>query len=180
MRVLLVYGTTEGQTAKVMRAVAARLTALGHQATTIDASEVPEGLDPGRFDAAILAASLHAGHFQSSVTHFARHHQAALAALPTAFLPVSLAAAGEDPEDRKGLDKAVATFLDRADWHPGTVHPVAGAFRFTEYDFFKRWIMRQIAAKKGAPTDTSRDYEYTDWADLDRFVDGFAAGAAAK
>ena len=30
--------------------------------------------------------------------------------------------------------------------------------------------MRLIAKREGAATDTSRDYEYTDWAALDRFV----------
>jgi menaquinone-dependent protoporphyrinogen oxidase len=35
--------------------------------------------------------------------------------------------------------------------------------------------MQQIAKKGGKDTDTSRDYEYTDWAVLDRFVEEFAA-----
>jgi menaquinone-dependent protoporphyrinogen oxidase len=30
--------------------------------------------------------------------------------------------------------------------------------------------MKRIARKAGAPTDTSRDYQFTDWAALDRFV----------
>jgi menaquinone-dependent protoporphyrinogen oxidase len=30
--------------------------------------------------------------------------------------------------------------------------------------------MRRIARKEGAPTDTSRDHELTDWPALDRFV----------
>ena len=33
--------------------------------------------------------------------------------------------------------------------------------------------MRRIAKKAGAETDTSRDYEYTDWVALDRFVEEF-------
>jgi menaquinone-dependent protoporphyrinogen IX oxidase len=31
--------------------------------------------------------------------------------------------------------------------------------------------MKRIAKKAGAETDTSRDYEYTDWSALDRCVD---------
>jgi len=34
--------------------------------------------------------------------------------------------------------------------------------------------MRRIAKKAGAATDTSRDYEYTDWIGLDRFADELA------
>jgi menaquinone-dependent protoporphyrinogen oxidase len=35
--------------------------------------------------------------------------------------------------------------------------------------------MKRIARKEGGPTDTSRDYEYTDWEAVDRFADAFAA-----
>jgi menaquinone-dependent protoporphyrinogen oxidase len=35
--------------------------------------------------------------------------------------------------------------------------------------------MKRIAKKSGGDTDTSRDYEYTDWAALDRFLEQFAA-----
>jgi hypothetical protein len=46
-------------------------------------------------------------------------------------------------------------------WSPKLIHHVAGAFRYTSYDFLKRWAMKYIAYRKGAPTDTSRDYELT-------------------
>ena len=39
--------------------------------------------------------------------------------------------------------------------------------------------MKRIAAKAGGDTDTSRDYEYTDWADLQRFADRFGARVRA-
>jgi menaquinone-dependent protoporphyrinogen oxidase len=35
--------------------------------------------------------------------------------------------------------------------------------------------MRRIAAAEGGETDTSRDYEYTDWAAVERFALEMAA-----
>ena len=43
---------------------------------------------------------------------------------------------------------------------------VAGALPYTRYGWIKRMMMRRIVAKAGGDTDTSRDYEYTDWNDL--------------
>ena len=63
-------------------------------------------------------------------------------------------------------------------WAPHAVHHVAGAFRYTAYDFLKRWAMKYIAYRKGAPTDTSRDYELTDWDDLTSFADSFVKSRA--
>ncbi len=53
--------------------------------------------------------------------------------------------------------------------------PVAGALLYTKYNFLVRFVMRRIAKKGGPETDTSRDYEYTNWAALDKFVDEFCA-----
>jgi hypothetical protein len=38
--------------------------------------------------------------------------------------------------------------------------------------------MRAITAREGGDTDTSRDYEYTDWAKVERFAAGFAETVA--
>ena len=37
--------------------------------------------------------------------------------------------------------------------------------------------MRFMASAKGAPTDTSKDHEYTDWDQLYAFLDEFVADA---
>jgi len=48
--------------------------------------------------------------------------------------------------------------------------------RYSRYDPITRWIMKKIAAKEGGPTDTSRDYELTDWEAVDHFAEKLTAG----
>lgn len=162
MRILIAYATTDGQTRKIARFSADRLTDLGHSVELLNVSDA-EGLDLDRFQAAILAASLHAGGYQKSMADFLRRQAADISALPTLFLPVSLSAAGNDAEDWKGLRAAVDRFLADTGFTPGRTEHMAGAFRFTEYDFFRAWAMRRIAAAKGEEVDPTRDKEYTDW-----------------
>ncbi len=176
MKILLVYGTTEGQTRKIARFIADRLAGFGHSVQQADSTEIAASLDVGAFDAIVVAASLHVGHYQSSVIHFVGEHRAALAARPNAFISVSLSAASDEPEDIESLKECVAHFVAQTGWTPRRTHHVAGAFRYTAYDFFKRWAMKYIAYRKGAPTNTHRDYELTDWDDLRQFVDSFAEG----
>ena len=54
---------------------------------------------------------------------------------------------------------------------------VAGALRYTHYNWLKRWMMKRIVTKAGGNTDTSRDYEYTDWAAVRAFADEFRRAA---
>jgi menaquinone-dependent protoporphyrinogen oxidase len=49
------------------------------------------------------------------------------------------------------------------------VRPVAGAFVFTHYNALVRWVIKLIARGEGLPTDTTRDYDFTDWVALDEF-----------
>ena len=170
--VLILYGTTEGQTRKIAEFVADRLDSRGLQPAMLDAATADP--DPAGFSAALIAASLHAGHYQASVVDYVRRRHAALNAMPTAFLSVSLAAASHDQDDIDGLARCVAEFEHRTQWRPGQVHHVAGAFRFSQYDFLKRWAMKYIAYRKGQPTDASRDYELTDWSSVEGFVERFA------
>jgi menaquinone-dependent protoporphyrinogen oxidase len=65
-------------------------------------------------------------------------------------------------------------FYVQTNWHPTVAKPVAGALLFTHYNFLVRMIMKRIARKAGAATDTSRDYVYTDWLGLDRFASELA------
>jgi menaquinone-dependent protoporphyrinogen oxidase len=51
---------------------------------------------------------------------------------------------------------------------------VAGALLYTQYGWLTRWFMKRIVTKAGGDTDTTRDYEYTDWNDLRTFAREFA------
>ncbi|MBV8405253.1 MAG: protoporphyrinogen oxidase [Gammaproteobacteria bacterium] len=175
MRVLLVYGSSEGQTRKIAAFAADCLRSLGHRVICADAKDALALPHPGEFDAVLIAASVHLGRYQPAVIRFVRQHRAAISARPNAFLSVSLAAAGRESDDIAGLEKCVADFEESSGWTPQLIHHAAGAFRYSAYGFLTRWAMRYIAHRKGAPTDTARDYEMTDWDDVARFAGEFAS-----
>ncbi len=173
--VVLLYATHEGQTRKIMAFVTERLKDKGLAATLIDAADVDQDVELPAFDAAIVAASLHAGGFQKSVLRLVEKNAARISSKPNVFLSVSLSAAGDDADDWRGLEKCLDEFFSQARWRPRRIEHVAGAFRYTQYDFFKRMVMKRIAKERGAPVDTSRDWEMTDWGKLGAFADAFAA-----
>ena len=175
MQVLLIYGTTDGQTQKIAGFVADRLARQGHRVVAANAGEAPPLPDPHHFDAVIIAASVHLGRYQAAVTRFVREHRAAISARPNAFLSVSLSAAGHDPDDLAGLRRCAVDFMRATGWTPHRIHHVAGAFRYTAYPFLTRCLMKYKAYRRGGPTDTHHDYELTDWDDLARFSDTFEA-----
>ncbi len=179
MYLVIAYATTDGQTRKIARFAADRLVSSGHAVELLNVEDAAD-LDLARFDGAILAGSLHAGGYQTSLVRYVRDNHAALAGLPTLFLAVSLSAAGNDAEDWAGLRKCLAEFETETGWTPGRVEHVAGAFRFSEYDFFRAWAMRRIADQKGEKVEPGKDKEYTDWAALGQTLDNWVAGLTPR
>ncbi|MCM2560817.1 protoporphyrinogen oxidase [Lutimaribacter sp. EGI FJ00014] len=174
--ILIAYATTEGQTEKIARFCAERLEAGGQAATLLHLQTGAE--DMPECDAAILAASVHMGRYQDAIEGFALRHAQALTARRTLFLAVSLAAAGHDADEWADLDRIAQAFQARTGWQAGKTCQVAGAFRFTKYDFFRRLAMRWIAWQKGEEVNPHDDREYTDWAALSTEIDAFAARIA--
>ena len=161
MKLLIAYGTTEGQTKKICEFLRDEAQKNGHN--VILSETTGPHLQPKEFDAAIIAASVHYGQYQASIEHFVQKHNNVLNSIPGIFLSVSLTAASNEPESWEELELVTEEFLNKTGWKPIHVEQVAGALRFSKYNYFKKFIMRMIAMQKGGGTDTSEDYEYTDW-----------------
>src|SRR5262249_42124529 len=90
-QILIVYGTTDGQTRKIAQVLAEDLRARCCSVDLLDAAGPLARLSPECYDAVIVGASVHIGAFQRSVVRWVRHHAKALKDTQTAFLPVCLA-----------------------------------------------------------------------------------------
>ena len=176
-RILVLYGTTDGHTAKVAASVAETLRASGAAVDVIQAGTTEA--EPDQYAGVIVAASVHARGYQRSVRQWVGRHAEALRGKPSAFLSVSLGVLQTDPKVQREVEAIVSGFLETTRWQPTMVLNVAGALLYTKYNAIKRWIMKRIVAKAGGATDTSRDYEYTNWAEVRGFAERFNRIVAA-
>ncbi|MEZ7498611.1 menaquinone-dependent protoporphyrinogen IX dehydrogenase [Flavobacterium sp. Arc3] len=172
MKLLIIYGTTEGQTRKIARFMQEVLQENGHQVIIADASDEPP--TPTDFDAVLIGGSIHMHKYQSPMAHYITSHVTDLNKMPTAFFSVSLAVASDMEEEHEEVQKITDKFLTKKGWKPMVTTQIAGALKYTQYDYFKRLIMKFISKKEGRTTDTSQDFEYTDWNAVKKFIDQFA------
>jgi menaquinone-dependent protoporphyrinogen oxidase len=170
LNVLIVYGTTEGQTRKIAEWTAKHARAQGHQVALHDSAMLASSLDLDDFHAFIIAASVHQEQHQETVTNFVVAHKELLNAKPSAFISVSLSAMLE--ETKTEAQKYVDHFISVTGWRPRMFLLLGGALRFTKYDYFQEQIVKFIVMRGGA-TATGRDREFTNWNALAGFVDQF-------
>lgn len=169
-RILLLYATTEGQTARIAERIARTLTQKGHG---VHLSPADTAVDPATYDAVMIGASIHYGHHPAYLHALVRRHRDALSARPCAFFSVSLSAGGPRPKlaaAQRYLDK----FLRKTGWQPQLTASFAGALKYSLYGPIKRRVMIVFVGLGGGNTDTTQDYEYTDWDAVERFADAYA------
>ena len=180
MRILIAFGSTDGQTARIAEYLAQVIRGQGCEADPVDVRR-SDALRPEGYDGVIVGASVHMGKHQRWVRNYIRENRAALERLPSAFFSVSLAAEDDREAGRQEVARYLGEFARDTGWRPRKVAVFAGALLYTRYGFFTRWIMRKIARSKGSPDlDTSRDYVYTDWVSVKRFAREFLATVAPK
>ncbi len=165
------FATSEGQTRRIAERLAAVLHDLGFDSRAIDVA----GPDAARLDwtkvqGALVGASLHAGTHQKAADRFVRAHAFDLNAVASAFFSVSLSAASKNQHEVDAAANLARAFPAARGWKPVTIVSVAGRLAYREYGFFIRWVMKRIARKEGAPTDTSRDYELTNWTQVEQLA----------
>ena len=178
MRAAIFFATREGQTRRIAARIADDLRERGVHTDMFDVGETRD-IDFSGYSTACIAASVHVGHHEREMIGFVRKHRDELVRLGAAFVSVTLSEAGAEDANRTEVERQQAAadvqrmlnvFYTQTGWHPDRVLPVAGALAYSKYNFIVRAIMRRIARKAGAPTDTSSDYEFTNWAAVDRLA----------
>ena len=177
-RMLIVYGTTWGQTAKIATKIGEVLAGHGCAVTLTRGDELPRELTVDGYDGVIVGASLIAHRYQRYVEQFVMRHRGALNAMPTAFFAVSGSAGSRNETERAEAEHILRAFLEKTGWRPRLTASIAGAITYTKYGWLTRWMMKRISRQEGGGTDTSRDYEYTDWAQVAQFAESCFAMVA--
>lgn len=171
VRVLILFASIDGQTERIAVRIRERLLQARHSVILQAAGDAPAPV--GDCDAVLVGGAIRYGHYPRALESWVREQRADLEERPNAFFSVCLSAGG--PGARPAVARGyIDDFLGRTGWRPKSTASFAGALRYRQYNPFIRFMMRLIVGAAGGDTDASRDYEYTDWAAVDRFAAEFA------
>ena len=167
-RILVLYASTHGHTSRIAAGVGRALERAG-AGVELRAVERGDDVAPQRYDAVVVGASIHAGRHQKQIVNWARRNAASLNTMPSAFFSVSLTAAEDTEEAPATVQRLIDEFVESTGWTPKLTRSFAGALQYLEYGFATRQLMKLISRRAGHPTDSHRDYDFTDWDAVERF-----------
>ena len=171
MKFLIAYCTTEGQTRKIVQAIADQIQVAGDEVVVDDLSELQNEIQLGGFDKFIIAGSVHNDQHQNNLAVFVFANRINLKNKPSLFISVSMAAAFEDTiADAEGY---VKDFCKSAEWQPTDYLLVAGALQHGKYGYYEEMLVRHKVLAKHAIAHPETDQEFTDWNALAKSVAAF-------
>lgn len=179
MRILVVYGSTHGQTARIAERIAARVRKHGAEVVV---TGHPARFDVESFDAVIVGGRVHGSRYPWRVTRFIRRNRRALTARPSAFFSVSLLQLSPDPAKRAQTETLPTRRIPKLGWTPDRTEVIGGALLWkTQYGVLAWLFVRMWRRALGAVLDPIRSEQvFTDWAQVDRFADSFVGFAKAR
>ena len=169
-RVLVIYGTTYGQTEKIANRIASALQRLGFAVDLCNAATSRPVRQLAKYVGIVVGSSIIARGHQQPIKDFVAKNVAMLNTVPSAFFQVSASAGSSSPHAREAAQRIMQEFISNAGWLPVLSASLPGAINYTKYNLLLKWYMKRASAKNGGSTDTSRDHEYTDWAEVERFA----------
>ena len=183
MNAVVFFATREGQAERVAQRVACDLRAHSVYVDVVNVKEIRGAVDWPKYQRAFVIASVHAGHHEKEMIEFVKKSRHDLERLDAPFLSLTLSQAGAEqpantPQERERAHadalRMIDDFTKDTGWRPQHALTVAGALTYSKYNFFLKWIMKRIAHKAGFDGPTNRDYEFTNWGAVERFVDAWA------
>jgi menaquinone-dependent protoporphyrinogen oxidase len=178
MRAVIIFSSRNGQTRRICERMAAAVRLYGLETHLFELSEVRDDIVLHAADAVVLAGPVYFDRHPKALLRFATTHRTSLAKVRTFF--VSVSGAARSPEGKGAAAEYARKFLGLSGWAPDQVECVAGGEPYTKYGWFTRWFMVRHHRKMGRTVDPSRDYEFTDWQQVDRIARDIAAAVGVS
>lgn len=171
MKALILFSSRDGQTREIATYIANSIKE-EMECDIFNMLRVEE-INWAQYDRVLIGASIRYGHFHPVVAKFVKRNLHQLQQRCSGFFSVNLTA--RKAEKRTPQTNAYTRkFLLHSPWQPDCCAVFAGALRYPRYGWFDRMMIKLIMRITGGETDTSKEVEYTDWAQVSRFALEFA------
>jgi menaquinone-dependent protoporphyrinogen oxidase len=166
-KVLVLYMSQGGHTARIARRICESITSAGGSGEMMDINEaVHEGIEWDRYDVVVLGAPVLYGTYHKSVFEFIKANHAKLESAPNSFFNVSVVARTPEKATVKG-NRYMQKFLELSPWKPRDLKVIAGKVDYPSWGWLDTLMIQMIMKFTKGPTDRTAVIDYTDWADVE-------------
>ena len=163
---LIIYSTTDGHTEAICRYIKSLLQKDFN--TTLISIHKLDKLNLSHFDMIIIGASIRYGKHKPELYQFIKENINILNNVKTAFFSVNAVARNLE-KNKPETNPYIKKFLETSIWKPLHVAVFAGKISYPKYKLLDKLMIKLIMWLTNGPTNTSQEYEFTNWDDINQF-----------
>ena len=165
--ILIIYSSVDGHTKTICERIEGVIK--NSLNTTLMSLDDATHEDISKYDKIVIGASIRYGKHRPSLFNFIEKNLDLLNSKYSAFFTVNIVARKPEKNTAK-TNPYMIKFLKKSPWKPNLLDVFAGKLDFPTYNFFDKYIIKFIMWITKGPTDTSKVYEFTNWAAVDNFA----------
>ena len=165
--ILIIYSSVDGHTKTICERIEDVIKNSSN--TTLMSLEDATHEDISKYDRIVIGASIRYGKHRPSLFNFIEKNLDLLNSKYSAFFTVNIVARKPEKNTAK-TNPYMIKFLKKSPWKPNLLDVFAGKLDFPTYNFSDKYIIKFIMWITKGPTDTSKVYEFTNWAAVDNFA----------
>lgn len=168
-KVLIVYYSRMGHTARIVRTIAENLEQMGDKVELMPVAEaLREGVQWDKFDFVLCGFPVVYGTYHPHVYEFVRNNCTTLSKKPNAMFNVTVVARTPFKATVEG-NRYMQNFLNRSPWRPNDLKCFAGKIDYPHLNFVDKKCIQLIMKITKGPTDPTMCIDFTDWDDVKRY-----------
>ena len=167
MKILILYSSIDGHTKKICSFISNKL----KQNHIIEMNEIDnhKKIKFNIYDFIIVGASIRYGTYRKSFLKFINDNHIELQNSKSAFFSVNIVARKKE-KNSINTNPYIKKFFKLSKWKPNIVHVFAGKLDYPKYNFFNKYVIKFIMWITDGPTQTDVVVEFTNWNDVEKFV----------
>ena len=165
--ILIIYSSVDGHTKTICERIEDVIK--NSLNTTLMSLDDATHEDISKYDRIVIGASIRYGKHRPSLFNFIEKNLDLLNSKYSAFFTVNIVARKPEKNTAK-TNPYMIKFLKKSPWKPNLLDVFAGKLDFPTYNFSDKYIIKFIMWITKGPTDTSKVYEFTNWAAVDNFA----------
>ena len=165
-KILIIHSSVDGHTTHICERIRTVRNDLDIDIISLSKTK---NISLNKYEMIVIGASIRYGKYRKELFEFIEKNLNVIHSKKNAFFSVNVVARKAE-KNSTDTNPYIEKFLLKTSWKPKIIDVFAGKIEYPKYNLFDRSIIKFIMWMTNGPTDTSKNFEFTDWSKVEKFA----------
>ena len=165
-KILIIHSSVDGHTTHICERIRSVRNDLDIDIISLSKTK---NISLNKYEMIVIGASIRYGKYRKELFEFIEKNLNVIHSKKNAFFSVNVVARKAE-KNSTDTNPYIEKFLLKTSWKPKIIDVFAGKIEYPKYNLFDRSIIKFIMWMTNGPTDSSKNFEFTDWSKVEKFA----------